>query len=90
MNDELKVVTNDEELSVEEELEVLKSKLISVGVNSTVNSYAAEEKELAESFVSMSLRSIAPCWSYLNSNVKIKVLDSHEEEFRAWIDSLEE
>jgi hypothetical protein len=77
----LEVVAEETPLSKEEVL----SMLVAMGVNSCNRSYDNSHKELKSSFLKMPLSDIAKSWDHLEDGVKISVVNSHAEEFRAWI-----
>lgn len=59
--------------------------LIAVGVNSCNRSYDAQQKQMRDSFLALPLGEIALAWDHLDDGVKISVLDSHSEDFKAWV-----
>jgi hypothetical protein len=55
--------------------------LISIGLNSVNSSYSYrnEYKELVESFLSLPLSDVRGKWKHLDQNVKVKIIDKHDE-----------
>tara|TARA_R110002020_G_scaffold50716_7_gene143233 strand:+ start:21627 stop:21899 length:273 start_codon:yes stop_codon:yes gene_type:complete len=86
MNQELELIQENSEPS-KEDVERIKNRLISIGLNSVISSYSSEEKQVAEDFLQLKLSDVAPCWSFLSPTVKIRLIDLHEEEFLTWLSS---
>lgn len=59
--------------------------LIAIGVNTCFRSYDSTHKKLSESFLSMSIKEIAPTWEHLDNNVKLEVINRNIDSFRSWI-----
>jgi hypothetical protein len=59
--------------------------LVAVGVNTCNRSYDATHKQMRDSFLEMPLRDIAPTWDALEDNVKVSVINAHQEEFKSWV-----
>ena len=77
----LEVVEEEPSLTKDEVLSVL----IAIGVNSCNRSYDNAHKDLKSSFLEMPLIDIAKSWDHLEDAVKISVINSHAEEFKAWV-----
>ena len=58
--------------------------LVALGVNSCIRSYDNDMKKLKEEFLSLPLSEIAKSWSMLDPNVKIQVVDKHNDSFLTW------
>tara|TARA_Y100000034_G_C6795051_1_gene356280 strand:- start:264 stop:551 length:288 start_codon:yes stop_codon:yes gene_type:complete len=63
----------------------IKNRLVAIGVNSTQGSYESEQKELHETFCSLPLPDIAPCWMFLKTDIKARIIDHHEDEFNKFV-----
>ena len=74
---------------VEEEPSLTKAEvlnmLIAIGVNTCNRSYDNAHKDLKASFLEMPLKDIAKSWDHLEDAVKISIVSSHAEDFKAWI-----
>ena len=79
----LEVVPEEEVMSKEDVLNFL----IATGVNNCNRSYENVHKEMRMSFINMDLKEIAPTWDHLDDAVKVAVINSHIDEFRAWINN---
>jgi hypothetical protein len=77
----LEVVEEEPSLTKDEVINVL----IAIGVNTCNRSYDTEHKGLKNSFLEMPLSDIAKSWDHLEDAVKISIINSHAEEFKAWI-----
>jgi hypothetical protein len=82
---EVDVATYVEEESMS--IEQVRNELVAIGINSTVSSYNQEEKQVALDFLSADLSNISGVWIKLNETAKIRVVDFHQEELLAWINS---
>ena len=87
MEVEDKVVSSESEAQSHE---LIKNKLIAIGANSASGSYDESHKKALEGFLSMPLKAISPTWNFLRSDLKVRVIDSHKEEFDRFISSSEE
>ena len=72
-------------LVIEDDIELIKSRLVAIGANNASNSYDAQDKKVLESFLKLPLPSIAPSWEYLKADLKIRIIDEHKEEFDRFI-----
>ena len=59
--------------------------LTAIGVNNTQGAYGHEAKKLYEQFLSLPLCDMAPLWDTLNDRVKIDIITTYSEEFKAWV-----
>jgi|7_EtaG_2_1085326.scaffolds.fasta_scaffold00324_7 hypothetical protein len=84
-NPQLEVVASEEAEAERMSDSELLNNLIAMGVNSCTRSYDATQKRLKETFVEMELCKIAPTWDLLNNEIKIEVVNTHSDEFKAWI-----
>jgi len=77
----VEVVAEEEVISTDEIL----NRLVALGVNHSHRSYGNEHKELCDAYFSCNLSTIANSWDMLEDAVKVKVVDKHSDEFKAWI-----
>lgn len=63
----------------------IKNRLVAIGVNSTHGSYDQDQKKLYETFCGLPLPDIAPCWMFLKTDIKARIIDHHEDEFNKFI-----
>ena len=80
---------NETEPSTEEESllstdEVL-NRLIALGVNHSHRGYNQNQVALCEQFYSCDLSIIALSWDMLEDGVKVKIINKHSDEFKAWV-----
>lgn len=68
-------------LSTEEIL----NRLVALGVNNSHRGYNQEQVALCEQFYSCELSTIARSWDLLEDGVKVKIVNKHSDEFKAWI-----
>tara|TARA_B100000131_G_scaffold323086_1_gene379721 strand:- start:7810 stop:8091 length:282 start_codon:yes stop_codon:yes gene_type:complete len=68
-------------------IEDIRNRLIAIGINNTVSSYSAEDKQLSLDFLASSLSNISGVWQNLSESAKVKVVSLHEEELFEWISS---
>ena len=88
---DLSIVTSPDEHgsddSVDFSISDVKNKLLAFGINTSIDTYSSEVKSVAYEFLDSSLENISDVWSDLNNNAKIRVLDTHSEEFARWVSS---
>lgn len=65
--------------------DVVRNKLIAIGANAASGSYDESHKSALSSFLSSPLSMISPTWAYLRTDLKVRVIDSHKEEFDRFI-----
>lgn len=77
----VEVVAEEEVISTDEIL----NRLVALGVNHSHRSYGDENKKLCAAYFALNLSTIANSWDMLEDVVKVKVVDEHSDEFKAWI-----
>lgn len=61
------------------------NRLVALGVNNSHRGYNKEHADLCEQFFSCELSTIARSWDMLEDTVKVKVVNNHSDEFKAWV-----
>lgn len=62
-------------------------RLAAFGINSCNQSYDQRQKAISDRFTRIDLGVIANMWDNLDERVKIRILNSNAEKFKAWISS---
>jgi hypothetical protein len=60
-------------------------RLAALGANSCNSSYDTKQKFISDRFSKLSLGIIVNMWDFLDERVKIRVLNSNSEKFKAWV-----
>lgn len=65
-------------------------RLAALGVNACNNSYDVKMKCISDRFCKLNLKTVVNMWDLLDDRVKIRILNSNVEKFKAWVNSSSE